>query len=90
MIELRKNYSAFINGDIKFILEDNNKILAYIRENSNQKIVVICNFYRNIEKISVDEIFSDSYEKIFGNYDGVNIIDNEINLRSYEAVVFLI
>lgn len=50
MIELRKNYSAFINGDIKFILEDNNKILAYIREISNQKIVVICNFYRNIEK----------------------------------------
>lgn len=77
MIELRKNYSAFINGDIKFILEDNNKNLAYIRENSNQKIVVICNFYRNIEKIS-------------GNYDGVNIIDNEINLRPYEAVVFLI
>lgn len=90
MIELRKNYGAFINGDIKFILEDNNKILVYIRENSNQKIVVICNFYGNIEKISVDQIFSDSYEKIFGNYDGVNIIDNEINLRPYESMVFLI
>ena len=90
LISLRKNHSAFINGDIEFIFEEHNKIFSYIRKNDEEKILVICNFYGENEKITLENIIIKDVKKIFGNYDSFDIINNEIVVRPYEAMVLLI
>jgi maltose alpha-D-glucosyltransferase/alpha-amylase len=46
LIKIRKRYPIFGRGGIEFLLPENEKILAYVRENGNQAILVANNLSR--------------------------------------------
>lgn len=46
IIQFRKKYKALSRGNLKFIYVDNPKILAYIREYEEEKILVVINLSR--------------------------------------------
>lgn len=44
LIRLRKEYPVFRNGDFRLVDEENPNIFSYIRDNGENKMLVICNF----------------------------------------------
>ncbi len=54
MIEVRKKYKAFGRGTIKFLNPKNCKILAYVREYENEKILCIVNLAKTAEYFELD------------------------------------
>ncbi|MEZ4522981.1 MAG: maltose alpha-D-glucosyltransferase [Thermomicrobiales bacterium] len=54
MINLRKRYKAFGRGTLEFLPVDNRKILAFIREYENEKILVIANLSRFSQAAELD------------------------------------
>lgn len=82
LIELRKELPIVAEGDIKFIETDNDDVIAYERMLGEQKLIVLCNFRDRNVKISRPIDAFDGFEKILGNYDGL-----ESELRPFEAVV---
>ncbi len=59
IIDLRKRYKAFGRGSLEFLPVENRKILAFIREFENEKILVIANLSR----------FSQAAELHLGEYE---------------------
>src|SRR5690606_9014224 len=54
IIDLRKRYKAFGRGSISFLPVDNRKILAFIREYENEKILVVANLSRFSQAAELD------------------------------------
>lgn len=54
MISKRKNYKAFAWGDIKFILSENSKILAFTRKYENQTMLVVANLSRYAQPVKLE------------------------------------
>jgi len=44
LIQLRKNYAVFKDGDFKLVYPDNPEVFAYTRETDGEKLLVVCNF----------------------------------------------
>ena len=53
-ISTRKRYKAFGRGSIKFIHTDNSRVLAFIREYDDEKILVLVNLSRYPQAVSLD------------------------------------
>ena len=45
LIELRKEYPVFVDGEYRLLLEDDESIFAYERKNADQTLLVVCNFF---------------------------------------------
>lgn len=54
LIAVRKNYKAFGRGSIKFLEPGNRKILAYVREWEDQKLLCVVNLSRNAQPVELD------------------------------------
>lgn len=54
MIDLRKRYKAFGRGSLTFLPVENRKILAFIREYEDEKILVIANLSRFTQASELD------------------------------------
>ena len=54
IIALRKRYKAFGRGSIRFFYPDNRKVLAFLREFENERILVVVNLSRMVQHISLD------------------------------------
>ncbi len=54
LISLRKNYQAFGRGSILFLNPVNPKILAYIREYQEERILVVGNLSRFVQYVELD------------------------------------
>ncbi|POO89538.1 alpha,alpha-phosphotrehalase, partial [Clostridium sp. 2-1] len=55
LIRLRKDYEVISNGSIKFILEENNKVLSYVRNLGDATVLVINNFYGESAKVEIPD-----------------------------------
>jgi maltose alpha-D-glucosyltransferase/alpha-amylase len=68
IISIRKNYKAFGQGSIEFLKPKNNKILAYIRQFKDEKILCLVNLAQTAEFFSLDLDFLNGYKlvEIFG------------------------
>ncbi len=90
LIILRKNNLIFIYGNYRIILEDNEKIYAYIRKFKNERLLVILNFYEDMTTFKLpSDIKLNKKELLISNYN-VNEPDDlkNINLKPYEARVY--
>jgi len=88
LIRLRKEHPVIVHGSFKELECHNDNIFAYIREYTDEKIIVIAN---GIEKKTVFEFnqkknFSD-YKILLGNYDSKHNLDGSLVLNPYEVVV---
>jgi len=54
IISVRKRHKSFSRGDITFLTPKNNKILAYIRNYENEKILCIVNLAKTPEFVELD------------------------------------
>ncbi|MGO5442010.1 alpha-glucosidase [Faecalimonas sp. LCP19S3_D12] len=84
LINLRKKYRVFIDGCFKMLLEEDDNLFAYCRENENSKLLVICNFYGKEIKNPLGNICKDM-SLLIGNYKEVCTTSN---YRPYEARMY--
>lgn len=54
MIGLRKQHPAFGRGTIEFLTPDNGKVLVYLRETSEETILVVANLSRSVQCAELD------------------------------------
>lgn len=54
IIAIRRKFKAFGAGTIEFLLPDNPKLLVFVREYENEKILVIANLSRFTEAVEID------------------------------------
>ena len=47
LIELRKKYSSLNQGELKFIYNDHSKAISYIREDTENKLLILSNLDEN-------------------------------------------
>ena len=85
LIQLRKKYSVLVDGNFTLLLEKDENIFAYQRENSEQTLVVICNFYGKTIQMPLEEKCKDM-KLLLGNYEET---DDMSVLRPYEARMYI-
>ena len=93
LIRLRKDHDVISNGKIKFILEEHDKVLSYVRTLDNTTLIVINNFYGEETKIELPDEYLNSKSKseiLISNYKDSNILNKNLILRPYESVVYCI
>ncbi len=84
VLKLRKDYDVLIEGKYELLLENDEHIFSYQRVDSQQKVIVICN-YDNV-KTSFDKDLIKGANLVLSNYE-----DNQDTLlRPYEAKVYVI
>jgi maltose alpha-D-glucosyltransferase / alpha-amylase len=54
VIAMRKNFKAFSRGSLEFLYPDNAKVLAFLRRNENQTILVVVNLSRFAQSAELD------------------------------------
>jgi trehalose-6-phosphate hydrolase len=93
LIELRKGYDVISNGTIKFILEENDKVLSYVRNLGSTTLVVINNFYGKDTTVELpDEYLNNKVNSkiLISNYKDNSILNKSLNLRPFESIVYYI
>ncbi|WED24979.1 alpha-glucosidase [Vibrio sp. JC009] len=91
LIALRKAHSAIVYGDFVPLLEEHDKVFAYIRRNPEESIVVINNFSQETLTVSAPaEIAGIEGSCLIANYEPREQIEQEINLKPYESFVIQI
>ena len=85
LIQLRKEYPVFVDGRYQLLLENDENIFAYERQNDTQKLVVVCNFYDKTLDMPLMETCK-NMELLLGNYKDMSAPDT---LRPYEARMYI-
>ena len=87
LIQLRKELPVLTDGKFTMLVMDHNQIFAYLRDNGEDKLLVVCNFYGNTVDYAVSEKAED-LELLIGNYTEENMQTDV--LRPYEARIYRI
>lgn len=87
LIQLRKELPVLTDGKFTMLDMDHNQIFAYLRDNGEDKLLVVCNFYGNRVDYAVSEKAED-LELLIGNYTEENMQTDV--LRPYEARIYRI
>jgi glycosidase len=83
LIALRNQYEPFRKGDYQPVLQDNENVMAFVRQSGNEKALVILNLKGNEQSIEMDGLNRHNWEVVFGSY---HFGKQEIN--GNEAVIF--
>ena len=81
LIELRKTYNVFRDGEFTLLCPEDEKVFAYTRDTEEEHLLVVCNFTGETLDFDAPERFRGA-EMLIGNYHS----ENE-HLRPYEAVM---
>ena len=81
LIQLRKTYSIFRDGDFNLLYPDNTDLFAYTRENREGKMLVVCNFSELHHSFYAPDEFMDAVPLI------ANYPHGDRTLRPYEAFI---
>lgn len=81
LIQLRKEYPVFTDGDFQLLCPDDQEIFAYIRENEEEQLLVVCNFSPRQQDFCLPEGFAQA-EVLISNYP-----ESAYGLRPYEAFI---
>ena len=87
LIQLRKELPVLTDGKFTMLDMDHNQIFAYLRDNGEDKLLVVCNFYGNTVDYAVSEK-AENLELLIGNYTEENMQTDV--LRPYEARIYRI
>ena len=87
LIQLRKELPVLTDGKFTMLDMDRDQIFAYLRDNGEDKLLVVCNFYGNTVDYAVSEKAED-LELLIGNYTEENMQTDV--LRPYEARIYRI
>ena len=87
LIQLRKELPVLTDGKFTMLDMDHDQIFAYLRDNGEDKLLVVCNFYGNTVDYAVSEK-AENLELLIGNYTEENMQTDV--LRPYEARIYRI
>lgn len=87
LIQLRKELPVLTDGKFTMLDMDHDQIFAYLRDNGEDKLLVVCNFYGNTVDYAVSEK-AENLELLIRNYTEENMQTDV--LRPYEARIYRI
>ena len=87
LVQLRKDLDIIAYGDIQPLDENHTSVFAYERTYGDEKLVVVCNFYKDEVDWKTGMDLS-GFEKLTGNYADVMMNGENVHLRPYEAAAF--
>ena len=91
LISLRRTHPVIVWGTYELIMEDHEHIYAYTRQLQDQKLLVINNFSGAVQHFEWSGIHSfTSGERLIGNYQPDGELLESMELRPYEAAVYLL
>lgn len=85
LIRFRKEYPVFVDGVFRMLLEEDEELFAYTRENEDSRLLVICNFHGRTVSCPLEEPYGDM-KLLISNYQDA---DQTMVLRPYEARMYL-
>lgn len=89
LIAFRKTSTAVSEGTFTPLLADDANVYAYVRESSEEKLVVLCNFFGTQTNVTLPtELIVDSIA--INNYDALAMNEQTITLAPYQAVILKI
>ncbi|UCZ54088.1 alpha,alpha-phosphotrehalase [Bacillus shivajii] len=91
LIQLRKELDILTYGDYNLILDDDDRLFAYVREMEGEKLLVINHFYDGEATFEAPEglgINNYHVELIVSNYTDSPEDPRSITLRPYESLVY--
>ena len=85
MITVRKQHSVFGAGTSKLCSPKNKSIIAYFRENEQEKILVIANFSSESQQVALKElgIKDQELQDVLNLYQPVVLDDRVLTLEGY-------
>ncbi|MBQ8205856.1 MAG: alpha-glucosidase [Bacilli bacterium] len=84
-IKVRKGLSVVKDGNYKEYNKSSSKVYTYSREDSKQKILVICSYYDKATKLNIPKGFDLKTGKlVLSNYDNSSLV-----LKPYETRVYV-
>lgn len=86
LVWFRKVFSVFANGDFRMLLEEDEQFFAYRREDENEELLVICNFYGQEARCPLIKNTEEMY-LLMGNYYRVK--DRYDHFLPYEARMYI-
>ncbi|WP_210366567.1 alpha-glucosidase [Bacillus sp. REN3] len=90
LIQLRKENPIIVHGSYDIIVPDDKNIYAYTRTYQSQELLVALNFSAKNQELHVpEELLGKETEVLITNY-GEYGLSSRLNLKPYEAIVFLI
>ena len=90
LIRIRKEHPVIVDGSYEGILLDDPEVFAYIRENREEKVLVLNHFYAGEYTISVPEEWANKARSFLaGNY-GERQLASSFTLKPYETIAFRI
>ncbi len=94
LIAIRKSFKAFSRGTISFILSENPKVLAFIRNYKDENILVVVNLsrYPQVVELDLEEYSGYVPEEVFGRNDFPIIKDSPyiLSLGDYGYYFFIL
>ena len=83
-IKVRKELSVVKDGNYKEYNKSSSKVYTYSREDSKQKILVICSYYDKATKLNIPKGFDLKTGKlVLSNYDNSSLVLNQYETRVY-------
>lgn len=90
LIELRKQLPIVVHGKFELVLEEHPEVFAYTREYEGKKLFVVANFYGNNSGVQLPEqLQGTKWSKLLSNYEDSPINPEQLQLRPYEAIVYI-
>ena len=81
LVKLRKDYPIISEGAVKFLDAGNDNVLAYERTLGDERLIVLCNFSGNDEKVTGIDVKG---RVLIGNYSGSHKM-----MKPYEALAII-
>ena len=89
LIHLRAQSPALVEGDYRSIKLDNDQIYAYVRETEQQRFMVVLNFAKTAQTVSVKGRIGKWVAGTHATYgDGRRAEVGELALKAYEGRVY--
>ncbi len=91
LIQLRKEYDIVTDGNYELILANHDAIFAYIRDNGDEKLLVVNNFYsKEVEFQLPEQLDTEGVTStiLLSNYADSSEDMKQMKLRPYESVVY--
>ncbi len=91
LIQLRKDFDIVTEGNYELLLGEHDAIFAYIRNNGDEKLLVVNNFYKTEVEFELPEqvdLKDFTSTILLSNYNDSSQNPRKFTLRPYESVVY--
>ena len=90
LTNLRKEYPSIVYGDLEFLYEGDDNIIAYTRTLNNETLLILANYSKkDLEFNVVKEIKDKKWQRILTNYEeATDVLQDNRKLLPYEITVY--